>query len=157
MRGMIYAQSPEGVIGVGNTIPWRHPGDFRRFKRVTLGSTVIMGRKTFESMGKPLPGRRNVVVTRTALEAPGVECVRTVEEALALAGGGDVWFVGGARIYEEGMRYADVIDVTFVPDHVPTTGAVMAPAIDERVFEPGPLLPHEDEDGLTRRVYTRRT
>src|SRR5258708_29568586 len=108
MRGMIYAQSPEGVIGIDNAIPWRHPGDFRRFKRVTLGSTIIMGRKTYESMGKPLPGRRNVVVTRGQVEAPGgerVECVRSIEEALALAGDGDAWLVGGARIYEEGMRY----------------------------------------------------
>jgi dihydrofolate reductase len=156
MRGMIYAQSPEGVIGVGNTIPWRHPGDFRRFKRVTLGTTVIMGRRTFESMGKPLPGRRNVVVTRAAIALPGVECVPSIPVALALAGDGDVWFVGGAKIYEEGMQYADVIDVTYVPDRVDAPGAVRAPSIDLQVFEPGPLLPHEDEEGLTRRVYTRR-
>lgn len=156
MRGMIYAQSPEGVIGVGNAIPWRHPGDFRRFKRVTLGATVVMGRKTFESMGKPLPGRRNVVVTRAPIDVPGVECVRSLEEALALAGDGDVWLVGGARIYEEGMRYADVIDVTYVPDRVNAVDAVRAPTIDERLFEPGPLLPHEDEEGLTRRVYSRK-
>ena len=153
---MIYAQSPEGVIGVGNAIPWRHPGDHRRFKRVTLGSTVLMGRKTYESMGKPLPGRRNVVVTRTLVDAPGVESVRSIEEGIALAGTGDVWLVGGARIYEEGMRYADLIDVTYVPDRVDAPDAVRAPAIDETVFEPGPLLPHEDEPGLSRRIYTRR-
>ncbi len=156
MRGMIYAQSPEGVIGVDNAIPWRHPGDFRRFKRVTLGTTIVMGRKTYESMGKPLPGRRNIVVTRAALDVPGVESVRSLEEALSLAGPVDVWFVGGRKIYEEGMRYADVIDVTYVPDHVDRPDAVRAPTIDERVFEPGPLLPHEDEPGLTRRVYKRR-
>jgi dihydrofolate reductase len=156
MRGMIYAQSPEGVIGIGNAIPWHHPGDFRRFKRVTLGTTIIMGRRTYESMGKPLPGRRNVVVTRRPIEAAGVECVRSIEEALALAGPGDVWFVGGAKIYEEGMRYADLIDVTYVPDHVEGAGAVHAPPVDEATFEAGPLLEHEDEKGLTRRVYTRR-
>ncbi len=156
MRGMIYAQSPDGVIGIGNAIPWRHPGDFRRFKRVTLGTTIVMGRKTYESMGKPLPGRRNVVVTRSPIDAPGVECVATIEEALALAGSADLWFVGGARIYEEGMRYADLIDVTYVPDQVAGEGAVHAPPIDEALFEPGPLLPHEDEEGLSRRVYTRR-
>ena len=63
MRGMIYAVSPEGVIGVGNRIPWRYQGDFRRFKRVTMGKTLIMGRKTFESIGHPLAGRRNIVVS----------------------------------------------------------------------------------------------
>jgi dihydrofolate reductase len=157
MRGMIYAVNPEGVIGANGTIPWRHPGDFRRFKRVTLGSTVIMGRKTFESMGKPLEGRRNIVVTRSALEVPGVESVPTIEKALELAGRtGDVWFVGGARIYEEGMNYADVIDVTYVPDRVTASDVVRAPVIDERVFEAGPLVEHEDEAGLTRRVYVRR-
>lgn len=153
---MIYAVSPEGVIGAGGTIPWRHPGDFRRFKRVTLGTTVIMGRKTFEEVGKPLPGRRNIVVTSRPLEVPGVETVRSVDEALARAGEGDVWFIGGARIYEEAMRHVDVIDVTYVPDRVAAPDAVHAPPIDERVFEPGPLVPHEDEPGLTRRLYTRR-
>jgi dihydrofolate reductase len=155
---MIYARSPEGVIGLDNAIPWRHPGDFRRFKRVTLGSTIIMGRKTFESMGKPLPGRRNIVVTRSKIDVPGVECVPSIERALALAGKADVWFVGGAKIYQEGMRYADLIDVTYVPDHVDarSPGAVVAPVIDEGVFRPGPLLAHEDEEGLSRRVYTRR-
>ena len=157
MRGMILAVSPEGVIGLGGKIPWRHPGDMRRFKRVTLGSTVIMGRATFDETGKPLPGRRNIVVTSRPLDVAGVERVGTVDQALALAGVAcDVWFIGGARIYEEAMRHVDVIDVTYVPDHVDAPGAVHAPPIDERVFEPGPLLPHEDEPGLTRRVYRRR-
>jgi dihydrofolate reductase len=153
---MIYAVSPEGIIGAGGTIPWRHPGDVRRFKRVTLGTTVIMGRKTFEEVGTPLPGRRNIVVTSRPLDVPGVEAVRSVDEALARAGDADVWFIGGARIYEEAMRHVDIIDVTYVPDHVVAPDAVRAPPIDERIFEPGPLLPHEDEPGLTRRVYTRR-
>jgi dihydrofolate reductase len=107
-------------------------------------------------MGKPLPGRRNVVVTRAPLDVAGVECVRGLEEAFARAGDADVWLIGGARIYEEGMKYADVIDVTYVPDRVSAPEAVHAPPIDEHVFEPGPLVPHEDEPGLTRRVYTRR-
>jgi dihydrofolate reductase len=156
MVGLIYAVSPERVIGQNGAIPWRHPGDWKRFKRVTFGTTVIMGRKTFESMGKPLVGRRNVVVTSRRIDVAGVETVPTVAAALDLAGPGDVWFVGGARIYEEGMRYADSIDVTYVPDHVGGEGLVHAPAIDDDVFEPGPLLAHEDEPGLTRRVYVRR-
>lgn len=159
MRGMIYAVSPEGVIGVGRRIPWHHPGDLRRFKRVTMGSTVIMGRRTFEETGKPLPGRRNLVVTHHPIDVPGVEVVASVDEALARVHEGDVWFIGGARIYEEAMRHVDVIDVTYVPDHIDANApdAVRAPPIDEHLFEPGPLLPHEDEPGLTRRVYTRRS
>jgi dihydrofolate reductase len=156
MRGMIFAISPERVIGVGGKIPWRHPGDMRRFKQVTLGSTVIMGRATFDENGRPLPGRRNIVVTSRPLDVPGVEVATSVDEALRMAGAADVWFIGGARIYQEAMRHVDVIDVTYVPDHVHDAGAVHAPAIDETVFEPGPLIEHELEPGLTRRVYTRR-
>jgi dihydrofolate reductase len=156
MVGIIYAVNPEGIIGAGGTVPWRHPGDMRRFRRITWGATIVMGRKTFESVGKALPGRRNVVVTAAAIEAPGVECVPTLEKAVALAGDAPVWLVGGARIYAEGMKYADVIDVTYVPDAVSGPDLVRVPAIDENVFEPGPLLPHEDEPGLMRRLYRRR-
>ena len=156
MRGMIYAVSPEGAIGVDGKIPWHHPGDFRRFKRVTMGAAVVMGRTTFESMGKPLPGRRNIVVTSRPLEVAGVEGVRSVDEALRRAEPADIWFIGGARIYEEAMRHVDVIDVTYVPDHVEAANSVKVPPIDEGVFAAGPLLPHEDEEGLSRRVYTRR-
>src|SRR5580693_8124170 len=115
---MIFAMSPERVIGVGGQIPWNHPGDMKRFMRVTMGTTVIMGRATFDSVGKALPKRRNIVVTSRPLDAPAVECVRSVAEAVALAGDADVWFIGGARIYQEAMAYVDVIDVTYVPEHV---------------------------------------
>ncbi len=156
MRGMILAVSPEGVIGAGGTIPWRYPGDLKRFKRLTVGSTIVMGRVTFESIGKALPGRRNVVVTRRPIEAPGVESVGTLDEALALAGDGDVWFIGGARIYEGAMAHVDVIDVTYVPDRVDAPDAVLAPPIDEHIFEPSPIVVHEDEPALTRRTFRRR-
>src|SRR5271154_809983 len=101
---MIAAVSPEGVIGLRGAIPWRHPGDMKRFARVTRGGTVVMGRLTWESMDrKPLPKRRNIVITRGAL--PEVEHYADVEKALAQVHDGDVWFIGGARIYEEAMRW----------------------------------------------------
>ncbi len=156
MRGMILAVSPEGVIGAGGTIPWRYPGDLKRFKRLTVGSTIVMGRVTFESIGKALPGRRNIVVTRRPIEAPGVESVASLDEALALAGDGDIWFIGGARIYADAMAHVDVIDVTYVPDRVDAPEAVRAPPIDERIFEASPIVAHEDEPALTRRTYRRR-
>ena len=156
MRGMIFAMSPERVIGVNGQIPWNHPGDLKRFMRVTTGTTVIMGRATFDSVGKALPKRRNIVVTSRPLDAPGVEAVRSIDEALALAGDADVWFIGGARIYEEAMSRVDVIDVTYVPEHVDVAGAARAPAIDERIFEPGPLAPIEGEPGLMQRRFQRR-
>ncbi len=156
MRGIIFAASPQGIIGTGGTIPWRYLGDWRRFKRVTLGSAVVMGRTTFESIGKPLQGRRNIVVTSRVIDVPGIERVRSVDEALERVGGGDVWFIGGARIYADAMKYVDVIDVTYVPDYVDGLDAVYAPHIDDRVFEAGPVLEHEDEPALRRRVYRRR-
>jgi dihydrofolate reductase len=156
MRGMLFAVSPEGVIGLGGRIPWHYPGDFRRFKRLTMGKTLIMGRRTFESIGHPLPGRRNIVVTGRRLDVPGVECIPTLAEAIEAAGEDiDVWFIGGARIYEEAMPYVDVIDVTYVPDHVEGANAVYAPRIDG-TWEGGRLLPHEDEPTLKRRVFKRR-
>lgn len=159
MRGMIAAMSPERVIGVGGTIPWSHPGDMRRFVRVTKGSVVVMGRLTWESMNrKPLPNRRNIVIS--SHEMDGVEHYADIATALAtLAREGetrDVWFIGGARIYQDAMAYCDVIDLTYVPDHVTDANAVRFPPIDEDVWEPGAMVPHEDEPGLTRRVFTRR-
>jgi dihydrofolate reductase len=156
VRGLIYAVTAEGVMGLGGKIPWHYPGDLARFKRLTRGSTVIMGRLTFESIGKPLVGRRNLVVTSRALNVPGIECIRSLPQAVALAGDADVWFIGGARIYEEAMTYADRIDVTYVPDHVEASDAVRAPSIDERTFAAGPVLPHEDDPTLSRRLYVRR-
>ena len=159
--GSIVAISPEWVIGLHNAIPWRYPGDQRRFRRVTMGATVIMGRLTWESLGcKPLSGRRNLVVTHHP--DPRVECFSSLREALdaTLTEGappGDAWFIGGAGVYRDAMSLVDLIDVTFVPDHVTSPEALRFPHIDETVFEPGPRLPHEDDPALCRAVYTRRT
>ena len=157
MRGAIWAESPERVIGVDGRIPWRYPGDLRRFKRLTTGAAVVMGRLTFDSIGKALPGRRNLVVTSHPLASDGVEVVRSVDEAIERAGSADVWFIGGRRVYEDAMRLVDLVDVTYVPDPVDARGAVLAPTIDTAVFEPGPLVQHEDEPLLRRREYRRRT
>ncbi|HXX68507.1 MAG TPA: dihydrofolate reductase [Polyangiaceae bacterium] len=156
MRGIIYAVSADGVIGKAGTIPWHYPGDLKRFKRITTGCAVVMGRRTFESIGKALPGRRNIVVTSRPIDAPGIECVGSVDEALAVAGDADLWFIGGARVYAEAMKYADRIDVVYVPDRVGRGEVVLAPTIDDRIFEAGPLVVHEDDSRLKRRVYTRK-
>jgi dihydrofolate reductase len=154
LRAIMVAVSPDGVIGRGGKIPWHYGGDLKRLKSVTMGSTVIMGRVTWESAGsKPLPGRRNIVITGAAL--PGVECFADIPSALATVQG-PVWFLGGARIYAEAMQYCDLIDVTYVPDHVDPAGAVLFPPIDPEKWEAGPLVDHEEEPTLCRRVYTRK-
>jgi dihydrofolate reductase len=153
-RGIMVAMSPEGVIGLDGKIPWHHRGDLRRVKRLTLGTTLIMGRVTWESLGsRPLPGRRNLVVTRQTLA--GAECFRTLQAALAVSEG-KVWFFGGAGIYREALPLADFIDVVYVPDHIDGQQAVRFPAIDPSEWDAGPLLAHEDEPLLQRRVYTRK-
>jgi dihydrofolate reductase len=154
-RGIMAAVSPEGVIGVDGKIPWHYRGDMRRVKRLTTGTTLIMGRVTWESLGsKPLPGRRNLVVTSRSL--PEAECFSSIESALE-ASQGPVWFFGGARIYQDALAFADFIDMVYVPDRVDHPDAVRFPSIDLDVWQAGPLLPHEDEPLLKRRVYVRKS
>lgn len=154
IRGIIAAVSPQGVIGVSGRMPWHYSEDLKRFKRLTLGSTVIMGRLTWESLAtKPLVGRRNVVITASKLE--GVECFPTLEAALATCEG-DVWFIGGTRVFEEAMRFADIIDLAYVPDAIGPEGAVYFPEIPETDWEAGPLETHPDDPRLMHRVYRRR-
>ena len=153
MIGIIVAMSPERVIGVDGTIPWRYPADLKRFKELTIDKTIIMGRLTYESVGRPLPRRRNIVISRTLLEGAGIETFKTIDDALSTCTG-DEWFSGGARIYEEAMAHADMIDVTLVPDAV--ADGVKFPAIDEALFERGAETQFEGESRLRRCVYRRR-
>src|SRR2546430_12500519 len=105
---LIVAMAQNGVIGRGNALPWRLPKDLRRFKAFTLGKPVLMGRKTFESIGRALPGRANLVLTRDrGWLADGVIVVHSVEEALAHSGGCDELVVtGGAGVYRLGLPIA---------------------------------------------------
>jgi dihydrofolate reductase len=121
MVSLIVAMAQNGVIGRDNTLPWRLPEDLRRFKAFTLGKTLLMGRKTFESIGRPLPGRANLVLTRDAdWQADGVTVVHSVEEALAQAGSGsELVAIGGAEIYRLVLPFARRIYLTHVHADVP--------------------------------------
>lgn len=113
---MIYhvvAVSRNGVIGKDGKLPWHFSSDLKFFKNLTTGHVVIMGRKTFDSIGKPLPNRRNIVISRqTFPEAPGVEFAASVGEAIERAGKGDLYIIGGASIYRETMDLAGGIYLT---------------------------------------------
>ena len=113
---LIAAVARNGVIGNGPDIPWHLPEDFAFFKRTTMGHVLVMGRLTFESIGRPLPGRRTIVVTRNRFwRHPDVEVAHSFEEALALAGPADEVFVcGGAQIYAEAMPWAHRLLITEV-------------------------------------------
>lgn len=117
---LVYARASNGVIGRDNALPWRLPSDLRRFKALTMNKPMIMGRKTFESLPGLLPGRRHIVLTRdVAWRAEGVEVAPSLEEALALAGPGEVAVVGGAEIYRQFMPFAERIELTEVSGDFP--------------------------------------
>jgi dihydrofolate reductase len=104
------------VIGLNNKMPWHLPADLQHFKTVTMDHPIIMGRKTYESIGRPLPGRRNLVISRNAeLEIEGVEVYQSINEALISCNGlSDVMIIGGSNIYEQMLEYADRLYLTFI-------------------------------------------
>lgn len=113
MITLIAAMETGGGIGLDNALPWRLPADMAHFKRTTMGKPVIMGRKTYESIGRALPGRRNITVTRNPLwYATRADTCRSLAEALELVAGEDVFVIGGAQVYEEAMQVADTLVIT---------------------------------------------
>lgn len=116
MVSIIVAMSRNGIIGRDNAIPWNIPADMGRFRELTLGHALIMGRKTFESIGRPLPGRWSIVVSRQAGFAPeGVAVAGSLPEALLLAGGhGEIFICGGGEIYKQALPFAARIYLTLI-------------------------------------------
>lgn len=112
----VVAMARNGVIGRDNQLPWRLPADLRHFKAITMDKPVVMGRKTFDSIGRPLPGRANIVVTRDpAYRAEGCRVVHSIEAALAAAGdAAEVMIIGGADFYRQLLPRADRIYLTFI-------------------------------------------
>ena len=130
---LVAAVSANGIIGADGGLPWRLPEDLRRFKALTLGHPMVMGRRTYDSIGRPLPGRRTIVVTRqTDWSVAGVQTAASVDEALALAGdgdgGGEVMVVGGGEIYRQTMDRADRLEITHVDAEI--DGDTTFPEID---------------------------
>ena len=120
----IYARAANGVIGKDGTLPWHIPADLKRFKALTMGRPMIMGRKTFASFPRPLPGRRHIVLTRNRdWSAPGAEVAHSVDEALDMAGPGDLSVIGGADIFRLFEDHATRFELTEV--HEDTGGEVM--------------------------------
>lgn len=130
MISLVVAVAKNGVIGRDNTLPWRIPEDLKRFKALTMGKPVIMGRKTWESLPKrPLPGRTNIVITRNPeFRAEGAIVAHSFADALAKAGSNDIAVIGGQAIFAEALPIADIIHMTQVaasPD-----GDAFMPLID---------------------------
>lgn len=138
------ARARNGVIGRDGALPWRIPADLRRFKAMTLGKPMVMGRKTFESFPAPLPGRRHIVLTRdTAWHAAGAEVAHTPDQAIRLAGDvAEVAVIGGAEVFAILLPRADRIELTEVHDSSP--GDTIVPT-----FDTWREVAREDHDGYS--------
>ena len=111
------ATSKNRVIGDSNKLIWHLPADLRRFKEITTGNTIVMGRKTFESIGRPLPNRRNIIITRNSeYEVEGCEIVNSLEEALMICNN-NCFIIGGGEIYKQSMEIANQIYLTLVHEN----------------------------------------
>ena len=148
---LIAAVGRNGVIGRDNDLPWRIREDLQHFKALTLGHTLVMGRKTYDSIGRPLPGRRTVVITRQPdWTADGVEVVHTLDDALELADGNDVYVAGGGEIYRLALPSADRLELTEVAQS--PVGDVTFPAFDRSAWQ---QTARTDHDGFSFVTYVR--
>jgi dihydrofolate reductase len=148
-RSALVAMAKNRVIGRDNTLPWHLSADLQRFKRLTLGHTLVMGRKTYDSIGRPLPGRRTVVVTRQRdWSADGVDVTHSLEEALKYDG--TLYVAGGGEIYRQALPYADALELTEV-DQSPE-GDVTFPSVNPDAWIETARDPH---DGFSFVSYRR--
>jgi dihydrofolate reductase len=145
---LILARANNGVIGNKGTIPWRIADDMQRFKRLTMGKIVVMGRRTWESLPKrPLPGRTNIVVTRDRnYRAEGATTVHSLREALEKGSGRDIMIAGGAEIYREALAHASCIELTEV--HGTFEGDVTLEGFDRSIWREKAREDHATSGGL---------
>lgn len=155
---LVAAVADNGVIGADGDIPWRIPEDFAHFKALTLGHVLVMGRATYESIGRPLPGRTTIVLTRDPTwSAEGVLVARDLESALRLAAGIDeeIYVVGGASVYAEALEIADAQVLTEV--HRSPTGDTRYPDFDPLTWVEERREPHLDAEIPYEFVWYART
>ncbi len=148
---IIVAASDNNVIGHGNTLLWKLPADMKRMKDLTMGHPLIMGRKTHESVGRALPGRRNIVITRQQKEFPGCEVVASLEEALAAVKddpSGEAFIFGGGDVYRQALPMTDRIHMTRV--HGTFEGDTTFPALTPDEWE---LASSDDHPADDRNEY----
>jgi dihydrofolate reductase len=143
---IIVAMSENRVIGVDNRLPWRLPADLRHFRHTTLGKPVVMGRRTFESIGRPLDGRENLVVSRDpTFHAPGCTKVSSLDEAIAnLSGHDEIMIIGGASIYTQILPRTQRIYLTLVHAHI--NGDVVFPVLDDQEWRTTAREDHGADD-----------
>jgi dihydrofolate reductase len=163
---LIAAVADNGVIGADNTIPWRQKSDMQRLKAITMNKPVVMGRKTFATLKRPLSGRTNIVITRDrGFESPGIVVATSFDAALALAqadalqrGGSDIAILGGAEIYAQFFGIADRLEITEV--HATPNGDTRFPTIDRDAWQEVARVRHDagpdDSAAFSYVTYRRR-
>lgn len=155
LRGAVVAMNKERIIGVDGGLPWHYSADLKRFKERTMGSIIVMGRLTWESIGsKPLPGRRNIVISRSSV--PGIECYQDIGQAMDACGDADIWFIGGGQVYRAVFPILNLLDVTLVPDKVYSSDVVTFPKINDEDWRVCQRAPIEADPRLINTIYVRR-
>ncbi len=146
MISLIVATSANGIIGCGGDLPWHLSDDLKRFKQLTLGKPIVMGRKTFESIGRALPGRQNIVLTQQSeFVADGCDVVSSVDAAVAMAGdANEVMVIGGGEIYELFLPLAERIYMTRV--HTDIDGDARFPELDDQQWQETKREHHDADD-----------
>lgn len=154
LRGAIVAMNKDRVIGLDGALPWHYSADLKRFKRLTTGKTIVMGRLTWESIGsKPLPNRRNIVVSRKGVD--GVECVENLRAVFDITERDDIWVIGGGQLYRAAFEYLNLLDITWVPDIVDDPSAVTFPEINPDHWVLAQESPLEEDYRLINAIYLR--
>jgi len=140
--------SSNRVIGVNNTLPWHISEDLKHFKSLTTGHTIIMGRKTYESIGRPLPNRRNIVISRnTEVSYEGAEVVHSIEDAFSICkNDNEVFVIGGSNIYEQALSLVDYIYITEIKKSF--SGDAFFPEINKQMWIESSRENHITNDGL---------
>jgi dihydrofolate reductase len=155
MLSLIVAVAENGVIGRDNALPWHLPEDLRYFKQVTSGKTVVMGRKTFQSIGRPLPNRTNIVITRDpGFSAEGVIVAHSLDEALAKGGDGEILVIGGSSLFAEVLPRADRFYLTEI--NRAYEGDVQFPAWDRAAWQEIARQKAESDPDVAFVTYERR-
>lgn len=156
MIGLIVARSQNNVIGKNGQIPWRIKGEQKQFKELTTGNVVVMGRKSYEEIGHPLPNRKTIVVSRTKqYEGENLATAGSVKEAIEMAGDQNVYISGGYGLYKEAIPFVDVMYITEVQTVV-EDGDVFFPEFDENDFEKEEGETGGEEIKFIRTTYTRK-
>ena len=156
MIALIVARSKNNAIGKNGNIPWRIKGEQKQFRELTTGNVVIMGRKSYEEIGHPLPNRKNIVVSTTRqFSGENLVTAASLREALDIAGDEDVFVAGGYRLFEEAIPFVDVMYITEVDTMVPD-GDVFFPPFDENDFDLTVGETAGEDIKYTRMIYTRK-